>query len=281
MSVSSLQGKGRGEEAEGNAGAGPGSTSSGNGRGAGGGAGRGAAAAGALSRRGGLSDGDDRSSNSAEGGHGTRGRGSRLHAGRGSGAVADACGEAGGAGESVNGVASRGGRGSHGGLLGRAGSGGGRGGGRHAVAAAAGVTTVARGALDLEGERVLEGHTLSGLIGNLDAVSLVLAERAGNIPGESLGLDLNTAGNGVEDHESGRVSATHQRDGSRAAEVAGSPLDGVGLSGGDNLALARCAYNSVSRSGILSQSLGGEGQDGSEDGGGTHFGKMRSQQALV
>lgn len=48
-----------------------------------------------------------------------------------------------------------------------------------------------RGALDLEGERVLESGALGGLVGDLDSVRLQLTERTVDGPGEGLGLDIN------------------------------------------------------------------------------------------
>ena len=49
-----------------------------------------------------------------------------------------------------------------------------------------------RGTLDLKWERVLEGGALAGLVGNLDTVSLVLAKRAIDSPGERLLLNIDS-----------------------------------------------------------------------------------------
>lgn len=69
--------------------------------------------------------------------------------------------------------------------------------------------------------------------------------------------------------ESGRAVAAQEGDGSRAGELAGFPLDGEGLAGGDRRALGGGGHDGVTLS--LAENRGGKGQGGSENGGRTHL----------
>lgn len=83
--------------------------------------------------------------------------------------------------------------------------------------------------------------------------------------------EVRLTSDGIKDGKGGRAASAQERDGRGTGEFSGTPFDSVGLAGGNNIALARSAYDGVSRGGILGESRGGKSQHRGEDGSRTHF----------
>lgn len=107
----------------------------------------------------------------------------------------------------------------------------------------------------------------------VSSLTSTLATRPLLATGYPTRYEVRLTSDGIEDGKGGRAASAQERDGRGALEFSGTPFNGVSLAGGDNIALARSAYDGVSRSGILGESRGGEGQHRGEDGSRTHLDK--------